>query len=216
MTYACNSSVEKTLWSTQPRLGVSTVYITHDQVETMTMGHRIAIFNQGKSLRIATPAKLYRTLANKFVGTLIGSPKMNVGPAELLLKEPVVALQSIGTTLRNPHTATRNDLVQSGAAEIRIRSGNLHWAEDAPSRCTERARGAIEGVETTSAESFVLKKIGLVGVNAKVPSYAAISIGQQVTLVFDPDDLLFFDAVSGDSLRIAPSVAEVAMNAKTH
>jgi multiple sugar transport system ATP-binding protein len=67
----------------QRRLGVTTVYVTHDQVEAMTMGHRIAVFDQGRILQIDTPAQLYRNPANKAVGTFIGSPRMNILPAEL-------------------------------------------------------------------------------------------------------------------------------------
>lgn len=200
----------------QRRLGVTTVYVTHDQVEAMTMGHRIAVFNQGKILQIATPAELYRSPANKFVGTFIGSPRMNIVPAELTVETSAVVVKSLGTTLRIPRSETRNDLVHSSEAEIGIRPDDLHWTKDAPSRCTEQVQGTIESIETTGAESFVSVRVGLVEVNAKFPSFADISIGQLVTLVFDPDDLHFFDAASGDSLRIVPSVAEVAMNAETH
>jgi len=65
----------------QARLGVTTVYVTHDQVEAMTMGHRVAILDRGVMQQVATPNRLYRQPANLFVAGFIGSPAMNLLPA---------------------------------------------------------------------------------------------------------------------------------------
>jgi multiple sugar transport system ATP-binding protein len=62
----------------QARLGVTTVYVTHDQVEAMTMGHRVAILDQGVMQQVGTPGTLYRQPANLFVAGFIGSPAMNL------------------------------------------------------------------------------------------------------------------------------------------
>ncbi len=64
----------------QARLGVTTVYVTHDQVEAMTMGHRVAILDYGVMQQVATPGELYRHPANLFVAGFIGSPAMNLVP----------------------------------------------------------------------------------------------------------------------------------------
>ena len=64
----------------QARLGVTTVYVTHDQVEAMTMGHRVAILDYGVMQQCATPGELYRHPANLFVAGFIGSPAMNIIP----------------------------------------------------------------------------------------------------------------------------------------
>jgi multiple sugar transport system ATP-binding protein len=65
----------------QARLGVTTVYVTHDQVEAMTMGHRVAILDYGVMQQVATPSTLYRYPANLFVAGFIGSPAMNLVPS---------------------------------------------------------------------------------------------------------------------------------------
>jgi multiple sugar transport system ATP-binding protein len=65
----------------QKRLGTTTIYVTHDQVEAMTMGDRIAVMNAGELQQLDTPQNLYETPANRFVATFIGSPAMNVFPA---------------------------------------------------------------------------------------------------------------------------------------
>ncbi|MCP4386467.1 MAG: TOBE domain-containing protein, partial [Hyphomicrobiales bacterium] len=61
----------------QKALGTTTVYVTHDQVEAMTMGHRIAVMNKGEIMQVGTPIELYDMPANIFVAGFIGSPKMN-------------------------------------------------------------------------------------------------------------------------------------------
>jgi multiple sugar transport system ATP-binding protein len=68
----------------QRRLGTTTLYVTHDQVEAMTMGHRIAVLNAGRLQQLGTPMELYQWPANLFVAQFIGSPPMNLLPVTLL------------------------------------------------------------------------------------------------------------------------------------
>jgi multiple sugar transport system ATP-binding protein len=68
----------------QERLGITTIYVTHDQVEAMTMGDRIAVMNLGVLQQIGTPEELYENPANMFVAGFIGSPAMNLVPAQLV------------------------------------------------------------------------------------------------------------------------------------
>ena len=68
----------------QRQLGTTTVYVTHDQVEAMTMGHRIAVLYQGRLQQVGTPLEIYRDPANVFVAQFIGSPPMNLLPAEVV------------------------------------------------------------------------------------------------------------------------------------
>ncbi len=169
----------------QRRLGVTTVYVTHDQVEAMTMGHRIAVFNQGRILQIASPAELYRAPANKFVGTFIGSPNMNIVTAAFLADGANIDVRTLGTRIRLPRANLLADTVPTGSVEMGIRPDDLHWITDAPSRCTVQVTGVVTTIETTGAESFVVVEIEKQEVNTKFPSFADVRIGQQVTLVFD-------------------------------
>ncbi|MCP9891619.1 ATP-binding cassette domain-containing protein [Cyanobium sp. Aljojuca 7D2] len=68
----------------QRRLGTTTLYVTHDQVEAMTMGHRIAVLNAGQLQQLGTPMELYQWPANLFVAQFIGSPAMNLLPVEAI------------------------------------------------------------------------------------------------------------------------------------
>ena len=74
----------------QRQLGVTTLYVTHDQVEAMTMGHRIAVLNGGRLQQLGTPMELYASPANLFVAQFIGSPPMNLLPVEVVAAEQVV------------------------------------------------------------------------------------------------------------------------------
>ncbi|XLM20922.1 ATP-binding cassette domain-containing protein, partial [Chromobacterium piscinae] len=65
-------------------LGSTMIYVTHDQVEAMTLGHRIAVFNAGRIEQVGTPLELYNRPANRFVAGFLGSPKMNFIPAQAL------------------------------------------------------------------------------------------------------------------------------------
>lgn len=85
---------------------------------------------------------------------------------------------------------------------------DLHWVTDVPSRCSERVTGAITAIVTTDAESFVAVRIAKQEVNTKFLSFADVKIGQQVTLVFDANDVHFFDAETSDSFRKTPSVMD--------
>jgi multiple sugar transport system ATP-binding protein len=111
----------------QTRLGVTTVYVTHDQVEAMTMGHRVAVLHDGVLQQCDTPTKLYHEPANLFVAGFIGSPAMNVlpspGPGPLRIAGVEVG---VGADL----TATRSAIgfrpealsVGSGPLRARIRT----------------------------------------------------------------------------------------------
>jgi multiple sugar transport system ATP-binding protein len=94
--------------SLQARLGTTTIYVTHDQVEAMTMGHRVAVLREGVLQQVDTPHNLYTRPANAFVAGFIGSPAMNLRPARLvpggaLLGEVVVSVPE--QTLAAAHRA---------------------------------------------------------------------------------------------------------------
>ncbi len=79
----------------QQRLGTTTVYVTHDQVEAMTMGHRIAVMRSGRIQQLGTPLEVYEKPANLFVASFIGTPPMNFVPADRLSLGPASAIAGI-------------------------------------------------------------------------------------------------------------------------
>src|SRR5712675_765697 len=109
----------------QRRLGITTVYVTHDQVEAMTMGHRVAVLSGGHLQQCASPRELYDNPVNQFVAGFIGSPSMNLQTVPLT--EGGVRLA--GTVIPLP-TAVRTAASQAGLREIvlGIRPEHLHLA----------------------------------------------------------------------------------------
>ncbi len=86
----------------QKRLGTTTIYVTHDQTEAMTMGDRIAVMNAGQLQQLDTPQHLYDHPANRFVATFIGSPSMNVFPADVSTNDGSVEVAADGFRLVLP------------------------------------------------------------------------------------------------------------------
>jgi multiple sugar transport system ATP-binding protein len=74
----------------QHEIGITTVYVTHDQVEAMTMGHRICIMDKGEVVQIGPPLEVYRNPANTFVARFLGNPPMNLAAAELAIDADAV------------------------------------------------------------------------------------------------------------------------------
>ncbi|NML99036.1 ABC transporter ATP-binding protein [Paraburkholderia sp. RP-4-7] len=186
----------------QRRLGTTMVYVTHDQVEAMSMGHRIAVFSGGKLLQIDTPERLYRRPIDRYVATFIGSPRMNIVDSVIKLSDSNADCNALGASFRLP-PAQRAEFNGSlpQRIEVGIRPGDLHWVKDAPGRCAVRTAGMVQSIETTGSENFVRVAIGNSTVDTRFPGFAEVGIGDRVELVFDPEDLHYFDADTGRSLR---------------
>jgi multiple sugar transport system ATP-binding protein len=114
----------------QRRLGTTTLYVTHDQVEAMTMGHRIAVLNQGRLQQLGTPLELYRWPANTFVAQFIGSPAMNllpvtaVGGAQLQLEGRRFLVDGpMGAALAQWHERGHSDALTAGLRPEHLRLG---------------------------------------------------------------------------------------------
>ncbi|MEM6450294.1 MAG: ABC transporter ATP-binding protein [Cyanobacteria bacterium P01_D01_bin.105] len=90
--------------SLQRQLGTTTIYVTHDQTEAMTMGDRIAVLNQGQLQQVASPLDLYKTPANKFVAAFIGSPPINFLPVTVKLTAASVQLIHAAFAITLPPT----------------------------------------------------------------------------------------------------------------
>lgn len=192
----------------QKRLGVPTVYVTHDQVEAMTLGHRIAVFSHGRMIQADTPEHLFKRPANVEVATFIGSPKMNILTGTLLNKGLTVSVRIVGTEtgLSDLQAQACVGLVDR-TVNVGLRPQDLHWIQEAPSRCTSRMRGRVLAVEPTGAETFVVVETDGHLVNSCFPSFAPVHPDDLVDLAFDPDDLYLFDPTDGRALLFADAGA---------
>ncbi len=181
------------------RLGKTTIYVTHDQVEAMTLASRIAVMHHGMLQQFAEPRTVYDRPANMFVASFMGSPPMNFLPAQIAVSGPaaVVLTESDGQTTRLPLPEEVATFGGGGRRVVLgIRPENLtrydrRRAEETPYLGTIEAR--VEVVEPTGAETMVIVRIAGGEVIACFEPNAAPSVGQPVKLAVDMAQVCLFD-----------------------
>ncbi len=213
----------------QRRLGTTTVYVTHDQTEAMTLGDRVVVMHGGVAQQIATPDELYDRPANLFVAGFIGSPAMNFFPATLT---PVGLRLPFGEVTLMPEVS---DVIKQHpkpeAVIVGLRPEHLADAAriDGYQRVTALTfEVKVDLVESLGADKYVyfttagwdvhsaqldeLAAEGEVSENqfvARVPAESKAAIGQSIELAFDTTKLAVFDADSGVNLTLPePSGAQ--------
>jgi multiple sugar transport system ATP-binding protein len=178
----------------QRRLGVTTVYVTHDQVEAMTMGHRVAVLAGGVLQQCDTPRELYDNPVNQFVAGFIGSPAMNLQTVPLTDGGVRVA----GTTLPLP-ASIRNAATQAGLSKLvlGIRPEHLHLANGAG-----ELPGEVLLVEDLGADALLHVRLTEGGdqVVARTEWRKSLAPGQEVRLHVQPDDVFAFHPETGARL----------------
>jgi multiple sugar transport system ATP-binding protein len=196
------------------RLGVTTVYVTHDQTEAMTMADRIVIMNEGKIQQIATPERMFAEPANVFVAGFIGSPSMNFLEASVA-PDGTASLSLFGQPVPLPHAGLGSQLssgrVIVGIRPEHIRAGEGRVAFDAPVRLVESLgdekyvyvevppenRTGLtveegEGAEDVRSDTLIARLVGSV----RMPSDGTIRLS------FDPANLHLFDSKTLESIRV--------------
>lgn len=209
----------------QRRLGTTTVYVTHDQTEAMTLGDRVVVMYGGIAQQIGTPEELYERPANLFVAGFIGSPAMNFFPARLTaigltlpFGEVTLAPEVQGVIAAHPKpenviVGVRPEHIQDAAlidAYQRIRALTFQVKVN-----LVESLGADKYLyfttESPAVHSVQLDELAEVEGEsalhenqfvARVPAESKVAIGQSVELAFDTGRLAVFDADSGANLTI--------------
>jgi multiple sugar transport system ATP-binding protein len=162
------------------RLGATMLYVTHDQVEAMTMGDRICIMNGGKVVQIGRPLDVYREPADTFVAAFLGSPPTNLLPARF----DGGGLQVGDSVLPVSRSAPRADVI------FGIRPEDIHIGGAAV-----HAQGEVLAVEPLGAETIVRFRLPGVAHDVLVrgPRTVAATVGERAPLEFDLDSAHLFD-----------------------
>lgn len=171
----------------QQKLGLTMIYVTHDQTEAMTMGDRIMVIDQGKVQQVGEPLALYNEPANQFVASFIGAPTMNFISA--VIKEHILQLASGDVLVLTP--AQRATLAQHSEVVVGVRPE--HIVVGGP------IKSVIEQVEQLGAETLVQLKVGQQSWTAKWHGQQALTVGEAVTL--DYTNALFFDPCTQQTIR---------------
>ena len=181
----------------QHRLGTTTVYVTHDQVEAMTLGDRVAVMRDGVIQQLDTPAALYERPANLFVAGFIGAPGMNVvaaGVADGVLRLPFgeVALPGDG------------DHVPAGDVVAGIRPEQFEAAALARDPSGPRFRIVPDLVESVGSDLYAYFDVGGRQLVARLDVESRARVGEAVELVLDPSRIQLFNPADGRNLAVTP------------
>ena len=176
------------------RIGATTVYVTHDQIEAMAMADRICVMNRGEVLQIGPPMDVYGRPATRFVAGFLGSPSMNFLPGEGPLPAGATSVRVGGATLAMP--ATRESLA-SAEAIIGARPEHIAIADDGP------LRGRVFAAEYMGARQLVTVDTEAGRVRVRTPNTVRVAAGETVGLAFDPERLIVFDPVSDKAVPSA-------------
>ncbi|MEM1264417.1 MAG: sn-glycerol-3-phosphate ABC transporter ATP-binding protein UgpC [Pseudomonadota bacterium] len=160
----------------QSDLGVTTVYVTHDQVEAMSMADRIVVMHEGRVQQVADPITLYERPANTFVAAFIGSPAMNLKEAQS---------NGAGYRLGAAHLASP----VPGAARIGVRPEHLIPGEGGDLTVA----GDVRLVETLGGETLVHLNDGETVWQARLPGHPRLAQGERLSVGAQAEHLHFFD-----------------------
>ena len=212
----------------QRRLGVTTVYVTHDQTEAMTLGDRVAVMQRGRLQQVATPQGLYEQPVNEFVAGFIGSPSINMIKAQLAQSNGHLAVEFGGHRLTVDDTVARNhrdlqhyvgrdvllgirpedfdDAALESAPEDRRISTTADYTEPLGAEIlvyfTVAAEGVVTGVAPDSDPALAAASAAGDGARlvARVDPKSKIKEGDAINLTVDTTRLYFFDPETRDAV----------------
>ncbi|RAP64412.1 ABC transporter [Achromobacter sp. HZ01] len=182
------------------RLGKTTVYVTHDQTEAMTLATRIAIFDRGQIRQVDTPAEVFSRPANLFVAGFIGMPTMNFFNARASVEDGRMLLRGEGFAWPAPQWLAAAAPRPDQALTLGLRPQSLRAAAGGPAPLNV----LVDVVEYLGTESLVTGHMNTPGgqrVSAVLPGNAKARLQQALALQFSDEDLHVFDTDSGLSLR---------------
>ncbi|HBH11711.1 MAG TPA: glycerol-3-phosphate ABC transporter ATP-binding protein [Clostridiales bacterium] len=182
----------------QQRLGVTAIFVTHDQVEAMTMGDRIAVMNNGRLEQMGTPEELYQHPQNRFVASFIGSPTMNMlnGNLERNDGESLVDLK-FDTYELPGKTKELSKVPSSSEIILGIRPENVFISKE---RIKNSLEGTVIHIELTGRESNVHVNVGGTPLIVIRESTRDVEIGDKVWLSLKEDKIHIFDRATGKAL----------------
>ena len=189
------------------RFRVTTVYVTHDQVEAMTMGDRIAVMNNGRLQQVDAPETLYDNPANVFVAGFIGSPRMNFVPGRLASSDGRTSVTFLGITTPLGTGSRLTAGASDGEVTVGIRPEDLMWRPAAGPDCTLTLSAEVDVVEPMGHEAYVTALCAGETVTSRFPPRSGVRPQERVDLALNPARLHLFDAQSGITILQRPPAA---------
>jgi multiple sugar transport system ATP-binding protein len=175
------------------RLGTTAIYVTHDQVEAMTLGDRVVVMRDGRVQQVGDPMELYNQPANRFVAGFIGSPAMNFAPVRIAAENGSLWAESEDLRVRVPAPiAPRLGAFVGKDVTLGVRPEDLRIAGDGDSRdlCFDVA---IEVVERLGSEILLDVAAGSTTMVASVEPTVTAKVHEMLRLTINPERMHFFD-----------------------
>ncbi len=175
----------------QKELGITAIYVTHDQVEAMSMGDRVAVLNAGRVLQVGSPQEVYGKPKTLFVARFIGSPPMNFINVSLVYEDGIYRLKSEGVNIRLPEELAK--LIEEKAHDpkdliLGIRPEHLEL-----SAIDYNIKGSIYVIEPLGSETILNIKVGDNIIKARILKQISLDTGQDVYLRVDIKNIHVFD-----------------------
>jgi multiple sugar transport system ATP-binding protein len=201
------------------RLGVTTVYVTHDQIEAMTLGQRVAVLRDGRLQQFASPRDLFRAPVNLFVAAFIGSPSMNFVAASVAGGQVKFGGQSLALPADAPLAGADRQVILGVRPTAFGPAGIAGWGQlqvkpavveelgderyvifnlDAPRVDTDATRAALDA--RSSDDALLLSDDARARFTVRLPADLPLSTGEPLTVSVDPRRLYFFDPETGAAL----------------
>ena len=178
------------------RLGASIVYVTHDQVEAMTLGTRIVVLNQGLVQQIGTPEEVFDQPANLFVADFMGSPPMNLVPAKLTLSASGADLMlSDGNRLQVPNPPVSLGTRNGTEVIVGLRPEAFTLASG-----SEGVGVTAQLVESSGSDTFLTTELGGKTIVARLPGRSKLEPHGNIRLAVDTTHACYFDPASGTNI----------------
>jgi multiple sugar transport system ATP-binding protein len=181
----------------QHELGITTVYVTHDQAEAMTLGHRVAVMKRGKLQQFDTPLNIYNHPANRFVAEFVGSPSMNSVDGEVDVKARTFTAEGIELTLSGGQIEQLSRLNPDRRVTLGIRPEDIQVS-------TNKRDGwvplSVYVTELMGSETFVFLKLGGERIVARAPGDFRAETDSTVWIEMDTERAHLFDPGSSQRL----------------
>ncbi|MFY9961848.1 ABC transporter ATP-binding protein [Pseudomonas sp.] len=184
------------------RLKTTTVYVTHDQIEAMTLGDKVAVMKDGLIQQFGTPQQIYNDPANLFVASFIGSPPMNFIPLRLQRKDGrLQALLDSGQARCELPLGMSDAGLEEREVILGIRPEQIALAP-AQANGLPSIRAEVQIIEPTGPDLLVFITLNQTKVCCRLAPDVSTRVGDTLTLQFDPARVLLFDAASGERLGV--------------
>ena len=203
---ALRGEMRRELATLHQRLGATMLYVTHDQIEAMTLGDRIVVMHQGLVRQVDTPALVYERPADTFVAGFLGSPPMNLLAGSLLREDDRLSVRLEGA----PHVTiavppgTFERLPEAGAVVIGVRPEHIRTSPvDGLTLDSQGLEAILELAEALGHEQLLHVKVGALALTVRGLPGVRPAVGSAIRLHADTAHVHLFDAATGVSLRRA-------------